>query len=437
MARIAFLSENLTGCINPTFALARKLTERGHRISYLVRPDLEDRVRAQGFESAPFLEAIYPKGSFDQERKEEAEGGGFLRRVAANAKRRNKLLLEGEVARMSASFKPELFIVDAALAQHGMAAWATGVPTVMFYHQLPSFRHPTLPPLNTTRVPARTRMERLANRAAWTKRFAIRRVLSLVYNPWKELRALARAFKFPQEKIDFRGEFWPRLELPEIVFCPKEFEFPEVPDRPDLHYLEPSVDFERQDPPFPWERLDPDKPLIFLSLGTLGVYILAQESRRMLQLLMDALALHPEWQGVISIGEQTTEDRFKVPKNVVVCQNLPQLAILKRCVLSVNHGGLNTIKESVMHKLPMVILPLFNDQPGNAARVEFHKLGVRANPFDRRLTPEKLAGLMVEALTNPTYKANVERFSRLFYEREKDGKSVELIEQMLARAGQP
>jgi len=47
----------------------------------------------------------------------------------------------------------------------------------------------------------------------------------------------------------------------------------------------------------------------------------------------------------------------------------PQLEILKRAAVVITHAGLNTVLESLNEGVPLVALPLGNDQPGVAARV--------------------------------------------------------------------
>src|ERR1041385_7724355 len=53
MATIVFMPFHWASDLNPTFALARKLRDRGHRVHFLCIPDTEARVRAQGFEFTP------------------------------------------------------------------------------------------------------------------------------------------------------------------------------------------------------------------------------------------------------------------------------------------------------------------------------------------------------------------------------------------------
>ncbi|XXF81245.1 glycosyltransferase [Myxococcaceae bacterium GXIMD 01537] len=434
MANIVIVPENLTGCINPTLGLARKLVQRGHRVTFMCRPDLEERIRRQGFEFAPMLEELYPKGSFEQEKRHEAEGGGFLKRIAGNARRRNELFRQGYFERVTRPLAPDLFIVDAALASHGVAAYATGVPVLMFYHQLTSVRDEAIPPLQTTLIPEDTARFRLRNQLAWRFTSLPRKLVAFYFDFNDDLRRTARELKVPEELIDFSGEFWPRLKLPELVFCPGSFDFPRERLPEGAQMVEPSVDFDRDDGDFPWDLIDASKPLINCSMGTLGVYIFAQESFQILQAVIDALGMRPQWQGVVTIGDQLDGSALRIPNNVIVRPYFPQLPLLQRASLSVIHGGLNTVKESILHEVPMVMLPLFNDQPGNAARVAYHGLGVIAGPpRKKRLTPQLVVEQMDRVMGDPGFKERVRKQSQHFWALEKDAPSVRIVEDMLGR----
>ena len=65
--------------------------------------------------------------------------------------------------------------------------------------------------------------------------------------------------------------------------------------------------------------------------------------------------------------------------------------------LVITHGGNNTITESFYFGKPVLILPLFGDQPDNAQRVEEVGLGLGMNPF--HCTEEQLLNA-VDRLVN-------------------------------------
>lgn len=71
----------------------------------------------------------------------------------------------------------------------------------------------------------------------------------------------------------------------------------------------------------------------------------------------------------------------KVPTNVFLFNQVPQLDLLRNCDMMITHGGLTSIKECIQQNVPMLVYPINRkfDQNGNAARVYFHNLGLRGN----------------------------------------------------------
>src|SRR2546422_7887921 len=59
----------------------------------------------------------------------------------------------------------------------------------------------------------------------------------------------------------------------------------------------------------------------------------------------------------------------------IVVEFAPQLELLKRAALCITHAGLNTALECLSNGVPMVAIPITNDQPGVAARIEWTGTG--------------------------------------------------------------
>jgi MGT family glycosyltransferase len=57
------------------------------------------------------------------------------------------------------------------------------------------------------------------------------------------------------------------------------------------------------------------------------------------------------------------------PGDPVAVPYAPQVALLKRATLTITHAGLNTALESLRQGVPMVAVPVTNDQPGVASRL--------------------------------------------------------------------
>ena len=58
-----------------------------------------------------------------------------------------------------------------------------------------------------------------------------------------------------------------------------------------------------------------------------------------------------------------------LPGNPIVVSYAPQLALLERASVAITHAGMNTALECLTYGVPMVAIPITNDQPGVASRI--------------------------------------------------------------------
>ncbi|KAL9925031.1 uncharacterized protein ACN2A1_010713 [Glossina fuscipes fuscipes] len=106
-----------------------------------------------------------------------------------------------------------------------------------------------------------------------------------------------------------------------------------------------------------------------------------------------------------------------IAKNIMYKQWIPQDDILAHpnLKLFITHAGKGGVAEAQYHGVPMVALPAFADQPGNAAKVVVSGYGLQLDLLT--LTADQLRMAINEILTNPSYRENVRRFSRLYRDR--------------------
>nr|XP_054774796.1 UDP-glucuronosyltransferase 2B33-like [Lytechinus pictus] len=79
--------------------------------------------------------------------------------------------------------------------------------------------------------------------------------------------------------------------------------------------------------------------------------------------------------------------------------------------LLVYHGGLAGVYEALRFQKPMVLLPLFADQPAVAVRVAKKGMGVVLSKSN--LTVEAIKSAIHQVLNDPSYKSNVERYGSI------------------------
>jgi MGT family glycosyltransferase len=144
-----------------------------------------------------------------------------------------------------------------------------------------------------------------------------------------------------------------------------------VPLARSWHRLESSV--RSTDEPFTLPEACVGRKTIYLSLGSLG-----SADTGLMGRLIEVLG-RTDYQVIVSMGPQHEE--LRLAENMVGAEFLPQTSVLPLIDLVITHGGNNTVTESLHFGKPMIVLPLFWDQPDNAQRVQETGFGVRLDPY--------------------------------------------------------
>jgi UDP:flavonoid glycosyltransferase YjiC (YdhE family) len=90
----------------------------------------------------------------------------------------------------------------------------------------------------------------------------------------------------------------------------------------------------------------------------------------------------------------------------------------------ITHGGHGTVMKALIAGVPLVVVPLGRDQPGNAARVVHAGAGVRLR---KNASVSALRAAIARVTEDPRYRAAARRMAaRLAAERDDDRAIVEL-----------
>lgn len=176
------------------------------------------------------------------------------------------------------------------------------------------------------------------------------------------------------------------------------FEFPRRCLPPHFHFVGPLRLPGGYPPvPFPFERLD-GRPLIYASLGTLQNRV-ASAFRT-----IAAACAGLNAQLVISTGHGLSPEALRdLPGRPVVVPYAPQIELLRGSVLAITHAGLNTVLDALSEGIPLVAIPVTNEQPGIAARVAWCGAGEVA--CLNRVTADRLRAAIDRVWHGPAYRA--------------------------------
>jgi zeaxanthin glucosyltransferase len=402
--------------------LALKLRERGHDVFFLSLVEGERMVRAAGIEFVPYGEELLPAGELPRRyhilsQLSGAEGLQYTVNIFADACR--AALEDGERAILSS--RPDALVLDATSRGMNFVALKMGIPFVQVANAM-HFDFSGATPLCIFDWPYLGTPEGLARNAQGLAGFA---------QTMSPITALERTYV---EKngldVDWRNPQSSQSPLAVLTQTPKEFDFPSHHWPAHYHSAGPLHDLSlRPAVDFPWDRLT-GEPLIYASMGTLQ-----NGSERLFQAIA-AAAQAPGRQLVLSIGHNLDPAKIGplAPTTIVVPQ-APQLDLLKRATLCITHAGLNTVLESLAVGLPMVAIPITNDQPGVGARIAYTKTGV-VIPV-RELAVDRLQAAIETVLNDPAYRENAQRIQQAIAAANGLELAADLIEGVLTGALQP
>jgi zeaxanthin glucosyltransferase len=403
-----------TGHLNPMSALGFELRQRGHRVTMFGLPDVEPYAIAAQIEFYAIGVAKYPLGSIkrSQERLGKLDGIPALFYTIELFRQGIETNL-GDVPTACQEVGVEALLIDQVLLEGSTIVEYLKLPFITVCNALLLNSEPTVPPTLLGWDYDPSWLGQLRNQIGTNLLKLAGIPVQLMVNQYREKwNLIPLSSKQPLN-------LWSTRAI--ISQQPPSFEFPrqELPDY--FHFVGPLVNNSaRAEIPFPWDKLT-DKPLIYASLGTiqnkiLGVFI---------QIAYACLGL--DVQLVISLGGATEpEELGYVPGSPIVVKAAPQLALLERASLCITHAGMNTTLESLSHGVPMVAIPITNDQPAVAARIVWTKTG---EVVDRNsCTVDRLKTAIVQVLFQPEYRQNALKLKAEIEQAGGVKKAAEIIE---------
>jgi zeaxanthin glucosyltransferase len=413
MSHFGVLSYKGTGHLNPLIALSRQLIDRGHRVTFFQKPEVEAQVSQHGVEFVP----IGPLKPFSTE-DGRACGKSGLSGIAA---------LRNGIRRIADDMEMFLREAPAALAHAGvdtliMDEIALSGPTLAEMLHLPYFVVSTSVPHNfgwtapRSISPRYTCFDRVQNAMLHVSILRMRGPVRRRLDRFRQqaglgpIRGIEKAFP----------------SLAHITQLPECLDFPRSVLPHSFYYTGPFVDeTARRLVEFPWDRLD-GRPVVYASLGTTrksepGIFPLIAEACHGLDLQL-----------VISLGGRRDPEMFAgLPGDPLVVRDAPQLELIKRAEVIITHGGLNTALETLMEGKPMVVLPKSFDQPAVAARLEW--LGVAEALRAERVSAKDIRVALAKVFGDPSYRESARQVQSKILSARGLERAADVIEELLEK----
>ncbi|MCA1280427.1 macrolide family glycosyltransferase [Saccharopolyspora sp. 7B] len=368
----AFVSMTAHGHVNPTLPLVEELVRRGHRVTYAIGPEFHDAVQAAGA-------TLFDTGTVMPEMP--TNFAKFTPEAMAP-------MLEFRIEDIQRSFPklvehfrqdlPDAVCFDQAEATGPMLAEKLGVPEVSLIPHFAGNEHFLM----------RDVMVKKDDENPFDPNHPI------VQDFAKRMKELTTEFGVTFDPSSF-GQAKPSpLNL---VFLPKKFQLRSETFDDRFEFIGPSVG---QRGIVDWKPKHGDKPLLFISLGTVF-----NQRPEFFRLCIEAFR-DSGWQVAMSIGKVVQEANLgEIPENFEVRTSFPQPAVLQHATAFLTHTGMNSTMETLYYGVPPIAFPQMPEQEANADRAQELGLGKRLQADD--VTPELLRATVDEVAADEQIRANL------------------------------
>ncbi|MFA7763660.1 glycosyltransferase [Streptomyces sp. NRRL S-448] len=354
----------LAGHVNPTVAVGAELAARGHEIAWTGPASALARLLPAQARILPAGEELGAGGyAALHESWRDLRGVGALRFLWEEALVPLARAMVPGVARAVRAFGPDVLVADQQALAGPLVARRLGVPWVTS----------------------------ASTSAELTRPFAdFPKVGEWVSGQISGLLAEFGAARDPGSRARWDPRFSERLVLvfstPELVGAGQDFP-------PHYAFVGPAFGARPPAPGFPWQRLDPARRRVLVSLGTLNQ---AAGARFYGAVLGAAERLAGDVQFVLAAPAALIGT---APDHLLLQESVPQLELLPHLDAVVCHAGHNTVCEALAHGLPLVVAPIRDDQPIVARQVALAGAGVRVR-FGRTRA-EELRDALTAVLDDP------------------------------------
>ncbi len=401
----------VSGHIHPFGALGRELIRRGHRVSLIHMPDLEERAQHEGLEFIPIGHQSHPRGSLAISLAElgKLQGTAALKfTIRAVAKTTAMMLDEGREAVRSAGIS--MLLVDQMEPAGGTIADSLGLPFVTICNALALNREPGIPPPFTPWKFRDSWYGRAGNRLGYLigDRFT---------NPITRLVDRSRPGMGAGSLMPVPTTHSPTLA--QISQQPRAFDYPRKQLPRQFHYAGPLRNSPSAPIPFPWGKLD-GRPLIYASLGTL------QNGRLPLFRCFAEACRSLRVQLVMTHGGGlSAADLASIPAGPLIVSYAPQLELIARASLALTHAGLNTVLDALSCGVPVVAIPITYEQPAIAERLRFVGAGERLDL--KGLDSERLREMIERVMSTGSYARSAQTIAAAIREVRGVEKAADII----------
>lgn len=418
--RLVYLFYHGVGHINAFIGVAKTLQANNYDVHFAGLEYFRRDVQLQGFRFYSLNALPFGQGLEEWKNKQEKKKLPWLQGIKDRIG--NRLYKEREVALfwMLQELKPDVLMIDVMQATDFIVLYPRiqrkGIRVIMVNTMLPMEMQGGYPPLNSNLLPGSPGLTGALNTLKLQRltKHAFQKFRYIGFDDRNLIHRRIKKNNIPQKYIGQKESLLNLTvsNIPEIVLSPPAFDFPQSPFLRQKHYA--GFHFaNRSEPVTPETELwlqqlfkakeSSGKKLIYCSFGTIP-----PKHIHSINLLLDRIinaAIESSFLAIVATAQPSGYTRKN--NDILFLEKVPQLLVLQHADVFITHGGLNSIKEAIHAEVPMLVIPIHPrfDPKGNAARVQYHRLGLSSSPTEIKV--ESIKAQLHELISNSDYKSNI------------------------------
>jgi MGT family glycosyltransferase len=374
MSKVLFINGTAHGHLNPTFPLVHELSRRGEDVIYFSTKEFQSKIEASG---ARFLDYGDELGLFFKNFKPSGNHPFYtlIEFLLAQDMAMSHIILE-----KTKGMHFDYIIHDAMMGGGNIVTRQLGIPAICSCTSFTANKLP-VPPSMLARG-FHPQLDRIYQQAE-------------------------AAGGQPGVLPDLMDIFFKKENL-NIVFTSRLFQPGGEGYDSSFQFVGPSMGERGDDEPGLLDGVG-DRPLVYISMGTINNSLTLFYKYCMEAFSGEASIV------VLSVGTKVDINSLgAIPQNFIVRNTVPQLQVLKRANAFISHGGLNSVSEALYYGVPIVAIPLANDQPMVARQLEALGAGIELKM--QEITPVQISDAVHKVISDPAYQAASKNIGRSFAE---------------------
>lgn len=392
--RVVFLHYHGFGHLNPCFPLASTLCDEGYDVTFAGVEYFKDHVISRGFSFYPLNSVPFGMGFEKWTNTIERKKYVYLSSLKDRYRDRLYKQRESSLLKLVDDLQPDVILLDGTQSTDFIVLYPHlgdirfGIVHAMFPTHVVEGR----PPVNSEAFPEDKDAVAKAVRNLRTSKMKKRVIQKLTYLGFDDTYLIEKRIRINKLPRSYCSDglslfnFQTR-NITEFILAPREFDFPDFKVESWQHY----IGFNHQGqtsgsyPPEYQKASNALKALrhtgtkiIYCSYGTVE----SEHIDTILSLIEKLIVIARKLEFGVMVAFKVSKEKaaaISSYEHFYLFDSVPQIDVLSYADVFVSHGGLSSIKESIEAEVPMLMYPVHTDYDpvGNAARIEYHGLGLR------------------------------------------------------------